>query len=133
MIALLLVLAQAPSPEEIAKIQVEQSKANAEIEKKYGGKKQSELSSDERKAMMQERATAEAAILDKHGVDAKSFARASAKQSKEERAATQQAAEKLEKEKKNEKPKDTAAAPASSDEEEAKEADRQMGYGKKKR
>ena len=85
------------NPQNIAKIQSEQSKAAAAIDKKYGNKKASELSADERRSMQSEKAAAEREVLEKHGTDVKSFARASSKLSREDRAATDAAAKDLEK------------------------------------
>ena len=85
------------NPENMAKIQSEQTKASEAVDKKYGNKKASELSPDERKAMSREKGEAERAVLDKHGVDSKSFARANAKMSREDRSATDAAAKNIEK------------------------------------
>ncbi len=83
------------TPQNIAKIQAEQAKANAEIEKKYGNRKPSDLSNDERKSMQKEKAAAEREVLDKHGTDSKSFARAGSKMSREDQAAADAAAKDL--------------------------------------
>ena len=134
---LLLLLTQSPSPEDIAKIESEQGKATAEVDKKYGNRKPSEMSNDERKQMMKDKADAERAVLDKHGVDGKDFARTSTKQTKEDRAATNAAAEAIKK-------KDADAAKSDgkgkevvidkggqkSDQDLAAEQDAKAGYGK---
>lgn len=85
------------TPANVAKIQSEQTKANAEIDKKYGNKKASELSTDERRSIAKEKAAAERDVLDKHGTDLKSFARANSKMGREDRAATDAAAKDLDK------------------------------------
>ena len=85
------------NPENVAKIQTEQAKANAEVDKKYGNKKPNELSPDERRSMQKEKAAAEREVLDKHGTDSKAYARANSKMSREDRAATDAAAKDLEK------------------------------------
>ncbi len=84
------------NPEKAAKIDRDTDKALKEVDKKYGNKKPSELTSDERKAVIQERAAAERAVLDKHNVDPKTFTNYSARQTREERAATKQAGQALE-------------------------------------
>src|SRR5687767_13649356 len=84
------------NPEKAAKIQRDTDKALKAVDKKYGDKKSSELSSDERKAIIHERAAAEREVLDKHSVDAKTFTKYTSKQTKDERAATKQAGEALE-------------------------------------
>src|SRR4051812_9069823 len=87
--------AEPPSPEDIAKIQHEQEKAAADVDKKYGDRKPSELSPEERRAMTKEKAAADREVLEKHGVDPKEYARASAKQNLDDRARTRAAREKL--------------------------------------
>ena len=67
------------SPEKMAELQRAQKKAGEAVEKKYGNKKPSELSPDERKAMIKEKGDAEKAVLDKAGVDSKACARSGAK------------------------------------------------------
>lgn len=85
------------TPQNVAKIQNETAKAQAEIDKKYGNKKNSELSADERRSMQKEKAAAEREVLEKHGTDVKSFSRASSKMGREDRAATEAATKDLEK------------------------------------
>lgn len=133
------VRAEPPSPEDLAKIQYEQEKAAADVEKKYGDKKPSELSPEERRAMIKERAAAEREVLDKHGVDPKEYARAQAKQSVDDRARQRAAAEKLKKDgdakpaqKKDEVIIERGHTPES-DAEEAAAADRAAGFNKKKK
>jgi hypothetical protein len=132
--------AEAPSPEDVAKIQFEQQKANADIDKKYGNKKPSELSNDERREMMKEKAAAERDVLDKHGVSAKDFARTQAKQSLDDRAKTRDANDKLQKDASAKKPaaddngviieKGNGSANPDSDAAEAAAMDKASGYGK---
>lgn len=88
--------AQKLTPELVAKIEREKTEALQEIDKKYGGKKPSQLSSDERRSIIAEQAAATAGVLDKNGVSAKDFDRYQAKQSMPERAATKREAERLE-------------------------------------
>src|ERR1700758_2016472 len=98
--------ADPPSPEDVAKIQYEQDQANADIEKKYGNKKSSELSSSARREMMKRKAAAERHVLDNDGVSAKDFSRAQAKQSLDDRAKTKEASDKLTKDAEAAKKKD---------------------------
>lgn len=84
------------TPEKRAKLQHDQQKAAEAVEKKYGNKKPSELSSDERKSLMKEKAAAEREVLEKAGVDSKEFARSGSKMSREEKANTDAAGRDLE-------------------------------------
>lgn len=86
-------------PETIAKIRSEQKDARAEVDKKYGNKKPSELSAAERKQMAKDKNEAELKVLGKNNVDPKDFARAEAKMGKDDRAAAEAAEKKLEKQK----------------------------------
>jgi hypothetical protein len=84
------------TPDKAAKIERDKSKAMDAIDKKYGNKKPNELSSDERKAIAQERSAAEHQALEKNGSSEKAYTRYQSKMSKEERAASKNAGEKLE-------------------------------------
>jgi hypothetical protein len=130
-------LADPPSPAEMAKIQHDVAKAQKEVDKKYEGR---DLSPEEKKQQIKDRAAAENGVLDKAGVDRKDYARASAKMSKEDRAALANENEKLEK---KEKAAGGSGQGGSKDvviekggggektpEEEAAEMDRAMGFGK---
>lgn len=75
------------SPQTAAKVTRERAKALEEVNQKYGNKKSSELSSDERRQMIRDQAEAVAKVLEKNGVDAKDFAHYEARASKEDRAA----------------------------------------------
>ncbi len=102
------------NPEKAALIERDTDKALKAVDKKYGNKKSSELSKDERKQVVEERAAAERSVLEKHNVEPKAFLSYTARQSREERAATKQAGEALEaKEKAAEaqKAKDEAVGP----------------------
>jgi hypothetical protein len=143
LLASLSVRADPPTPEEIAKVQREQKAADAEVEKKYGNKKPSELSQDDRRQMIKDKSEAERNVLDKNNIDAKEFARTQARQSLQDRAATKAAAEKLDKQDADSKAaaskpaagkKDGAAGndTSASDAEEAAAADRAAGYKKGK-
>jgi hypothetical protein len=82
------------SPEKMAKVRMEKKQATDAVEKKYAGKK---LSTADRKAMEQEKNEAAMKVLEKNGVDAKSFARTEATMSKDDRAAADSAQKGMEK------------------------------------
>ncbi len=67
------------APEKSAVIAREQRQAQAEVNAKYGNKKSSELSREERGQMTKDLANAEKAVLEKNGVDPKQWARDSLK------------------------------------------------------
>lgn len=79
----------------MAQIRREQKAATDDVARRHGDKKPSELSSSERRQIIFEQQQAERAVLDKHGVDAKEFARYSTRMSREERAATEAAQRQL--------------------------------------
>lgn len=94
MLALVVVLALAAddlTPQKAAKVQKDLDQANADVAKKYGNKKSSELSQDERREMIRDQRAAEIAVLDKNGVDPKEYARYEAKMNMADRAATKDA------------------------------------------
>lgn len=66
-------------PEKAAQIERAQQKAQAAVDAKYGNRKLSELSQDERRQLTKDRAEAEAKVLEENGVDAKQWARESLK------------------------------------------------------
>lgn len=79
------------APERAAAIEREQQKAQAGVTAKYGNKKPSELSQDERRQMIRDQADADRKVLEKNGVDAKTWARAQLKQDRARYAEGQQA------------------------------------------
>lgn len=62
-------------PDQAAAIALDQKAAQAEVQKKYGNKPASELTNAERAQMIRDQAAAEQKVLEKHGVDAKTWAR----------------------------------------------------------
>ncbi|GMU61606.1 MAG: hypothetical protein AMXMBFR34_33690 [Myxococcaceae bacterium] len=80
-------------PDQAAAIALDSRSAQAEVAKKYGNKKPSELSNDERKQMIRDQAEAEQKVLDKHGVDRSTWARQQMAKSPKE-VATQKELEK---------------------------------------
>jgi hypothetical protein len=93
------------TPEKTAKIEREKNKALEAVDKKYGNRKSSEMSSDERREVIRERAAAENEVLEKNNVSPKAYVSYTAHMNKEDRAATKAADAKLE-----EKEKQAAAA-----------------------
>jgi hypothetical protein len=79
------------NPEKAAKVQKDRDTAMADIAKKYGNKKSTELSQDDRREMIREQRAAENAVLEKNNVDPKEFARYEAKMSLSDRSATNNA------------------------------------------
>lgn len=97
------------SPEVVAKIEHEQEKALAEVDKRYEGKKSSELDAAQRRERIREEAQARQAALDKLGVDSKAYARYSARMGRDEVAQSKSARQKLsEQETRNEEEKKQA-------------------------
>ena len=78
MLSVLLALslsAEPLTPERAAQIRVDTEDAKAEVLKQYGNKKQSELTSDERRAVLRAQMDAERKVLEKAGVDGATWAR----------------------------------------------------------
>ena len=119
MVALLLSLVVGAIPaSEAAAIEREQEKNQAEVTAKYGDRKSSEMSGDERREMMKDQAEADQKVLDKHGVDKKEWASSQSHRSRDERAevksekAKQAEVEKKKAEAEAEAKKKAAAQPA---------------------
>jgi hypothetical protein len=90
------------SADKAAEITRAEQKAQAEVSKKYGNKKSSELTGAERGQMIRDQAAAEKAMLEKAGIDAKTWAREQMKKSRDEYAAGKEKVKQLEaKEKKD--------------------------------
>lgn len=84
------------APDEAAAIALDTKEAQDEVAKKYGNKKPSELSNDERTQMIKDQAAAEKKVLDKHGVSASAWARQQMAQSPKEAAAQKERVKALE-------------------------------------
>jgi hypothetical protein len=96
MFALALLLAVAGlTPPEIAAIERDQARAQAEVEKRYGDRKPGELSPEERRAKAQEEAQAQRRVLEQHGVEPHEWALAQARQTRQQRAEVKEAAQAL--------------------------------------
>lgn len=110
----LALVADEPIPaEKAAVIERAQARAQAEVSAKYGNKKSTELSQDERRQMVKDQAAAEKAVLEKHDVDAKQWARESLKKDRAQYAEGQQRVKDLEAKEKADEEKRKAEANAS--------------------
>ncbi len=110
-LCLALVADEPLSAEQTAIIGHEQKQAQAEVHAKYGNKKSSELSADERRQMVKDQAAAEKQVLEKNGVSAKQWARESLQKDRAEFAQQKDLEKKL-----VEKDKQAAAAAQKKDE-----------------
>ncbi len=99
--------AQDLDPAKAAQIEHDQQKLYDEIDKKHGNKKPSELSQDERREIIRERAQAEESVFEKQGVDRKSYTKYITKMGLDDRAAMKDATDTL-----NKKDDEAAAAAA---------------------
>lgn len=95
-----LALAQELTPEKIAVIRREEQAAQAKVNAAYGNRKPSEMTSDERRQAIQDQQEAVGAVLEKHGVSDKDYARHVARMGLEERQAVAVAEKRLEEEEK---------------------------------
>jgi hypothetical protein len=94
-LCLALVADEPLSPQKAAAVTREQAKAQADVAAKYGNKKSSELTPDERRQMIKDQTAAEKQVLEKHGVDAKTWARESIKRDRAQLATAKAEEQKL--------------------------------------
>jgi hypothetical protein len=87
--------------ERAAAIERDQAKATQAVQQKFGNRKSSELSPDERREMVRDQAEAEQKVLDKFGVDRKSWALSQARRTREEREQVKQASKALDEQEQN--------------------------------
>jgi hypothetical protein len=78
--------------ERLATIEREQARETAAVQAKYGNKKSTELSREERAQMIRDLNAAEAKVLDKYGVSQREWARAQINRTREQADAVKQAA-----------------------------------------
>src|SRR5438132_8946543 len=102
-LVLTLLAADDLTPAKAAQVQHDRDQAYADIDKKHGNKKSSELSSDERREIIKEQREAESRVLDKNGVDGKEMARYEARMSMSDRDATKSERAKIDKKDADEK------------------------------
>lgn len=82
--------------ERAATIEREQAKETAAVAEKYGKKKSTELSRDERAAMIRDQQAAEKKVLDKYGVSQKEWARAQMNRTRDQAGQVREANKALE-------------------------------------
>lgn len=82
--------------ERAATIEREQAKQTAAVGAKYGNKKSTELTSEERSQMIRDQQTAEKQVLEKYGVTAKEWGRAQMNRTREQAAQVKEATQTLE-------------------------------------
>lgn len=119
-LCLALVADEPIAPEKAAAIEQAEQKAQAEVAAKYGNRKPTELSREERKSLDKDMADASNKVLEKNGVDPKAWARESLKKSRDGYAKNKELVKEL-----NEK--DKAAQEAAKKPSEPKEIEVQRG------
>ncbi|MDX2013527.1 MAG: hypothetical protein SFW67_25265 [Myxococcaceae bacterium] len=82
--------------ERLASIEREQAKETAAVQAKYGNKKSTELSREERAQMIRDLNAAEAKVLDKYGLSQREWARAQINRTREQADAVKQASKEQE-------------------------------------
>jgi hypothetical protein len=98
------------TPAKAATIQRQRKAALDEVNKKYGNKKPSELTNDERRALISEQNEAVGKVLDKNGVSAKEFSKYEATSSTQDRQAAKAQGEAMDAEEKKAAEKKPAEA-----------------------
>jgi hypothetical protein len=109
-IVTLILSADEVPPDKAAAIELQQQKAQAEVSAKYGNKKLSELSQDERRQMVRDSVEADKKVLEKNGVDAKDWQRQQMKKDRAEYAEGKQRVKDLAEKEKAEEEKKKAEA-----------------------
>jgi hypothetical protein len=104
-LCLALVADEPISPEKSAKIEQAEQKARAEVTAKYGNRKPTDMSAEERKSLDKDLADASKQVLEKNGVEPKAWARESLKRDRSDYAKTKELVKEL-----NEKDKAQAEA-----------------------
>ncbi|MFP2931378.1 hypothetical protein ACLESO_40560 [Pyxidicoccus sp. 3LG] len=74
------------SPEKVAEIRRDESQALSKVNEELGNRQPSEMSNEERGEAVEKQQAASAAVLEKHGVSAKEFARYEARMTPEDNA-----------------------------------------------
>ncbi len=69
------------TPEKVAEIRRDEAQALSKVSEEYGNRKPSEMSTEERREAVGKEREASSAVLEKHGVSAKDFARYEARMS----------------------------------------------------
>lgn len=84
------------TPEQIAAIRRDEQAAQARVSAAYGHRQPSEMSAEERRQAIRDQQAAGLAVLEKHGVSDKAYARRTARLSREELAAVSREEKRLE-------------------------------------
>ncbi len=84
------------TPEQIAAIRRDEKAAQDKVNDAYGNRKPSEMSTEERRQVIQDQQKAGMDVMAKHGVSDKEYSRQVARMGRDERAAVDQAEKKLE-------------------------------------
>ncbi|WP_223755089.1 hypothetical protein [Myxococcus sp. RHSTA-1-4] len=84
------------TPEKVAQIRRDESQALAKVNEEFGNRQPSELSSEERAQAIDKQQAAAAAVLEKHGVSAKEYARYEARMRPEDNARAEAEKKRLE-------------------------------------
>jgi hypothetical protein len=84
------------TPEKIAAIRRDEKAAQDKVNEAYGNRKPSEMSTEERRQVIQDQQRAGLDVMAKHGVSDKEYSRHVARMGREEREAVDQAEKKLE-------------------------------------
>src|SRR5438477_77615 len=100
--------AQDLNPAKAAQIEHDQQKKYDDIDKKHGNKLSSEMSSDERRDIIHERAAAEQEVFEKQGVSGKDYTKYVTKMGLDDRASMKDAAKRLDEKDAEEKVKKEA-------------------------
>ncbi len=90
MVTFALVVLLTVPPEKAAAIERDQEKAQQDVAAKYGNKKPSDLSPEERREMSHDQADADKRVLEKHNVEPKEWASSQSHRSRDEREAVKQ-------------------------------------------
>ncbi len=88
------------TPERIAAIRRDEQAAQAKVDAAYGNRKSSEMSPEERQKAIEDQQSAALAVMEKHGVSDKDYARRVARLTLEEREAVEREEKRLEEEEK---------------------------------
>ena len=116
-----LALAEELTPEQVASIRRDEKAAMERVNEAHGNKKSSELSTDERRQMIQEQQAAIDGVMEKHGVSRKDYARQTARMGPKQNEAVDAAEKEL-------VAKEKAAEAAKTQPKEAEEVQVQQGF-----
>jgi hypothetical protein len=116
------------TPEQIAHIRRDEQAAIAKVNTAHGNKKPSEMDNAERRQVIEEQQQALQAVMDKHGVTPKEYARQSAQMGREESKAVEAAAKELEAQEKAATEAAAAAAAQPAEEKAPEEIPIQRGF-----